>query len=463
MIILLTISLIILGMTVSYIIARRMSFPVKKLMGDIQKRKGIDFKDTRNEMVVLSRVFNSIANQEDNLTDILEKNKRAVRVKYLTDLLKGNMEKEETDQNSLEFPFKYFTCGVIVIDRYDKFYDKYATEQQYYLKLLIQKTCEEILGCHYKAPCIAYEANKIAVIINMDELKRDETLDVLKGDFKKLQKELEKVLDNTISVGLGNFYEDICDINQSFIEANEAVKYKIISGHGSINIWCEHGGESNRYFYPYHIEKHILNNLKLGMQEETVSAIKELIKEIREKEDLSSDNVIQIFIQMVGNTVKYLVESNINISTIFGNNYNIYQKLSGKETLDEIEQWLLGFYSGIQEYTKMSKTDDISRVNAVLNYIQESYCRDIDITSIADHTKISYSYVRKIVKEKTGKSVVDYINCLRIEEAKRLLRQTSKNTADIATDIGYNNVQSFNRFFKKFEGITPGEYRNFRG
>ena len=70
--------------------------------------------------------------------------------------------------------------------------------------------------------------------------------------------------------------------------------------------------------------------------------------------------------------------------------------------------------------------------------------------------------MRKIVKQETGKSLLDLINNARIEKAKVLLRETSMYIKEIAEDVGYNNVQSLTRFFKKYEGITPGEFREIK-
>jgi AraC-like DNA-binding protein len=63
--------------------------------------------------------------------------------------------------------------------------------------------------------------------------------------------------------------------------------------------------------------------------------------------------------------------------------------------------------------------------------------------------------VRKIFHDKTGETIVTFINNFRINEAKRLLRETDLNINEIALRLGYNNNQSFNRFFKKYEGSLP--------
>ena len=67
-----------------------------------------------------------------------------------------------------------------------------------------------------------------------------------------------------------------------------------------------------------------------------------------------------------------------------------------------------------------------------------------------------------VMNDKIGLNFFDYINSLRVEEAKRLLIETSKkemNVIEIAYSVGFNNKVSFNNTFKKWTGMTPTEFR----
>lgn len=459
-IILLIVVLMLSGIIFSYFFSKNMYNPVKKLMNEIQKRSGVDFKEKGNEMAVLSRVFDSLARQEDNLSNALEKDRHALKNKYITDLLRGDVEEtSQYEQFQGTFPYKYFICALIAIDRYDVFCEKYTHDQQYYMKLLIMKACDEVTNENYKVTGVLYEKNKIAVIVNSEEYVPQSMDSPLYSSFINLQSEVAKVLSNSITIGIGECCEDTCDITISFNQAQEAFNNRIIRGHGSIILFKSASLESGRYYYPYHYEKHILNFLKLGSQDELLLSIQDMIVEIKDHTSITYDNIIQIFIQLVGNTIKYLVDMNINISNIFGLDYNIYQKLSSKETLDEINMWLNGFYSGVIRYISSTPDKIKSSGDMILDYIHNNFRLNIDTVAIADNTGLGYSSVGRIVKGRTGKNVLEYINGLRIEEAKRLLSQTNMNLKEIAVNIGYNNDQSFVRFFKKYEGVTPGEFR----
>lgn len=73
----------------------------------------------------------------------------------------------------------------------------------------------------------------------------------------------------------------------------------------------------------------------------------------------------------------------------------------------------------------------------------------------------SVSYVSKLFKEKTGQNILYYINMVRIENAKKLLRESRQDTGigEIGKETGFTNSNSFIRIFKKYEEMTPGKYR----
>ena len=109
-------------------------------------------------------------------------------------------------------------------------------------------------------------------------------------------------------------------------------------------------------------------------------------------------------------------------------------------------------------YFEVSNNED-SYKEKIMEYVHSHYNEDIDVYNMAHNLNISYSLLRRLFIEYTGENIMIYTNNLRINKAKELLQSTDKSLIDIAVEIGYNTTQSFNRNFKRFEGITPGEYR----
>ncbi|MNW01044.1 HTH-type transcriptional activator Btr [compost metagenome] len=69
-------------------------------------------------------------------------------------------------------------------------------------------------------------------------------------------------------------------------------------------------------------------------------------------------------------------------------------------------------------------------------------------------------YISAVYKKSSGQNLTDYVAEVRIREAKKLLTHPSMTIAQVAEKVGYANDIGFIRFFKKYEGITPGAYRS---
>ncbi|RAV08307.1 helix-turn-helix domain-containing protein [Paenibacillus contaminans] len=106
---------------------------------------------------------------------------------------------------------------------------------------------------------------------------------------------------------------------------------------------------------------------------------------------------------------------------------------------------------------KVEKRDHI--IEFVHDYLKEHYDRDITLDILADKLNITRSYLSTYFKEKTGVYFVDYVNSVRINKAKELLALPDIKIQETAAQVGYQNINSFNRMFKKFTGVTPSEFR----
>jgi len=450
-IIYLSILITIMSVVLAYAITRKLCSPVKKLIQDIKLDKGINILDAGDEMAILRKAFESISNE-------LEKNKMSMIQNYLSSLLKGKFMYETDNFAHIEFHNECFICVAMSIDKYDEFTEKYKVIWQYYLKMIVISIAEQVFSSICKCTGVNMDNGEIALILNLDDIPTDETKKEIMECFYRIQKETSKIFDNTISIGIGRCYKDIFEISTSYMEATQALKLKLIYGYGSVIFWNE-DLEKHKYYFPVTIEKYLMNQVKTGNISAVEKTVKQLVEELKSKIGLSSDNVRQIFNQLVGDTViKYLTDSNVDMSHIFGSNFNIYNELSKKETLEDIEQWLINIYKKMFDYLGKYKSDD-DKISKIMGYIQMNYKKDIGIQDIADYVGLSYSHVRKVFKDKIGKNIGDVINSLRMNEAKDLLVRTEISIKDLALLLGYNSDQTFSRVFKKFEGITPGEYR----
>ena len=92
-------------------------------------------------------------------------------------------------------------------------------------------------------------------------------------------------------------------------------------------------------------------------------------------------------------------------------------------------------------------------------YMGENLQGNITMRSVAEALCISESYLSKLFKRKTGRSFLDALTRLRMQEAVRLLEGSDMKVYEIADRLGYRDVEHFSGLFRKFTGVNPSEYK----
>ena len=85
---------------------------------------------------------------------------------------------------------------------------------------------------------------------------------------------------------------------------------------------------------------------------------------------------------------------------------------------------------------------------------------NLNISHIANELELNSTYISRVFAANTGDGLLNYINKYRVEKAKELLKNPDLVIETIAAMTGFNNGNSFIRVFKKYELITPGQYRH---
>ena len=113
----------------------------------------------------------------------------------------------------------------------------------------------------------------------------------------------------------------------------------------------------------------------------------------------------------------------------------------------------------IEEPTKLGNQSGNHRLASALKYLELHYKENISLQQVAEYVGVTPNYLGKIFLQCRSCTFTDEVNRLRIEEAKRLLKDPACRVYEVAELIGYANTTYFFRVFKKYEGCTPTEYR----
>ena len=97
---------------------------------------------------------------------------------------------------------------------------------------------------------------------------------------------------------------------------------------------------------------------------------------------------------------------------------------------------------------------------SIKEYLEQNVENQLKITDVCKKLGYSKSYLSKIFHEQTGYTIANYSNYLKIKQAKKLIRENNLNFAQISDKLSFDNPQYFSRVFKRFEKISPTEFKN---
>ncbi|WP_308635465.1 response regulator transcription factor [Paenibacillus silvisoli] len=130
-------------------------------------------------------------------------------------------------------------------------------------------------------------------------------------------------------------------------------------------------------------------------------------------------------------------------------------------TLQGIKRLLMTFLIECMAYiSSLRSTTMKGDIGKIKSFIETNYASNISLKSIAKHFYMNSVYLGQLFKKTYGVYFNDFLLQIRIQEAKRQLRQTDKKIYEIAASVGFGNPDYFVSQFEKVEGKTPTEYKN---
>ncbi|MGG1554815.1 helix-turn-helix domain-containing protein [Paenibacillus ferrarius] len=117
-------------------------------------------------------------------------------------------------------------------------------------------------------------------------------------------------------------------------------------------------------------------------------------------------------------------------------------------------------------HVKMNRQDSVEspspmheRISEIVRYMNENYAQELSLQVLADTFYVSPYYLSRFFKEATGFTFVEYLNSVRVKEAKKLLEHSGMKVSLIAKKVGFGSVTNFGRVFKSVTGHVPLYYR----
>ncbi len=362
-----------------------------------------------------------------------------------------------------------FRVIILKIDRYREFAEEFGSEDRKLYRFGVMNIAEEIFAVAYRVYATEIGEDSIALLLtNLDaaiyqdhQLIEDENQ--LIDSLKQIQLSTKEYLKLTVTASLSASGENIRSIHHLYEQALEGSYHRLFRGRESIiDAQSVELNKAKKYQYPIQREKQLIDELMLGRLHEVKRLLLTIINETAEYSYVSFqlafsrlsfalNKAVQTIRQNVGSSDDQEAP-NLPILT--------YDQI---ETLDELTE---RYYEVLDtlfrqlEERKRTKYDEMTE--RVIEMIDTRYMDpELSLDVIADDLELSATYIGRIFKQHTMKTILGYIIEVRMNRVRALLAHTEDSIGEIAEKTGFSNSPYFYKAFKKINGVTPAEYRKY--
>lgn len=154
----------------------------------------------------------------------------------------------------------------------------------------------------------------------------------------------------------------------------------------------------------------------------------------------------------------YSYDNEIDIINLFTDDYSYNEFLDAFHNVESLKYAII-FITTALANSLHGDQNFLSDVKRAQTYILENVSKNITVKDVSEYVHRSPEYFTKVFKSKTGQNIKSYIMQVKLNVAKDLLANPNIPISLIAAEVGYSNFSHFTQIFKKYELITPTEYR----
>lgn len=255
------------------------------------------------------------------------------------------------------------------------------------------------------------------------------------SEKSNLEESIQNFLNRDIPMGISDVNTDISELKYFYQQAKERLF--------ALN------KEENCSQYP---EREV-SSLKTAVDNSDVKRAGLLLDELLDVIEVVDDTMSSVILWEVSEIFKVDREQLLRLQ---------------KDNRDNLKAFSIGFLKEMKKKVETLKKRETEKnsgykkrdIMDVLNYIYENYLDDnFSVKSMASHFQTSVSNISHFFKKNMEVTISQYVEQIKLERAKEMLRTSDKKVSEIAEILRYANSTAFIEMFKKYEGVTPGVYR----
>lgn len=216
---------------------------------------------------------------------------------------------------------------------------------------------------------------------------------------------------------------------------------------------------ANTARYPLEKEQALLSKVKEGSLKESSALLNDLLGYVFLSAGNNLATVKYRSVELCSLLSRAAIENGAASNQIFTLNNQFMESVDTYRSTDELCYAMIEILTSFMECMFPPAMENSRIVRDAMNYISAHFSEAVTLQDVAEHLHLNPSYFSRIFKRSSGSTFKEYLTKVRVEEAKRLLRNTDYPLLDIAIGVGFDNQSYFTSVFKRLTGLTPKQYR----
>ena len=447
-----------LGVAVSLVAANKLYKPVRGAVSSFSKDGEPMVMD---EFAFIREYAGRIHTANDQLQEMLQHNRLPLKKKFMRDLILGLMPGGQAEAGIRRHELEWLEGpSVVVVLEFleDKLWgEAYTLETMLEIKAQAVLIVMEHLNVYGPNDSVELDHLHYAILLKYSgtQALRKLVLSAVAG--------VEERFGIRITAAAGRPVESGAALKESCETAVKLLEERQVQDQHPVITFEEMGHKSGMgCYYPLDAERDLTVSVLQGRPEEAAELFDRIWEE-NEGRAQNREETLQLFLYAMMTTLSRILHHlNKPVTEIIpGGLPVVYPAADPGRRTGELRGQLRELLLRVAVYVRdRSKEQDHSVASQMVAYVHERYRLDISLTDMAESFNLSPNYISQLIKEKTGESFKDYLSAYRVKQAKRIMNEQGElKIHDVAALAGWSNVNTFIRVFKKYEGVTPGQYK----
>lgn len=271
---------------------------------------------------------------------------------------------------------------------------------------------------------------------------------------------MENFMGLKVSIGVGNPVKEVTDLKETYSKAEYAVWKCFFDESSRIEFYSKcHTVDKSFVRDADKQQEDLCYAIKRGASEEALELFSNLL-EAQYNAGEPVDVILNSGISIRNYCRKLMMEYEKTMYDVTPYESSISEMINQCMHVSEYRPIMETIIRATSDYLKIAVSGKNMLIQECERYIHNNYDKCITVADVARSIGTSPSYLSRIFKDETGDTIIHTINQKKIEKAKEYLDITNMKIYEIAVKLGFENITYFSRFFKKYTGISPKEYRD---